>query len=142
MTGTNSGEKAVNAIILIRIMLGFVFITEGIQKFLFADQLGVGRFTTIGIPIPEFSAPFVGIVEIVCGFLILIGLYSRLATIPVIISMLVAILTTKIPMLLHKGFWTFAHESRTDLCMVLGLVYILIAGGGGWSIDRTKKAGK
>jgi uncharacterized membrane protein YphA (DoxX/SURF4 family) len=84
------------AVILIRIIVGGVFLSEGIQKFLFPDENGVGRFLKIGIPSPEVTAPFVGIVEIVCGALILLGFLTRLAAVPLIINMLVAILSTKI----------------------------------------------
>jgi putative oxidoreductase len=94
--------------ILIRLAVGGVFLSEGIQKFLYPGENGVGRFTMIGIPAPEIMAPFVGVVEIVCGALILIGLLTRLAAIPLIIDMLVAILSTKIPILLGHGFWGFS----------------------------------
>ncbi len=125
-----------SAIILIRLMAGGVFLSEGIQKFLFPDALGVARFVKIGIPIPEISAPFVGMVEIVCGTLLLIGLLTRYAAIPLIINMIVAITTTKIPILMNSGFWAMAHESRTDWSMLLGSIFLLIAGAGNWSLDR------
>src|ERR1039458_2527580 len=109
--------------ILISLLVGAVFLSEGIQKFLFPATLGVGRFTKIGIPNPQFFAPFVGVVEILCGTLLIIGLLTRLATIPLIIDISVAIITTKIPMLSTAGFWSTAHEARTDYCMLLGLVF-------------------
>ena len=93
-------------------------------------------------------APFVGVVEIICGVLILLGLLTRLAAIPLIIDMLVAILSTKIPILLghgfwgfglrnlpYYGFWGFAHEARTDFAMLLGSLFLLIVGAGAWSLD-------
>ncbi len=123
------------AIVLVRLMAGAVFLSEGIQKFLFSDQLGAGRFTRIGIPAPELLAPFVGVVEIVCGAMVLIGLLTRLAAIPLIINMLVAIATTKIPILAGKGFWAMAHEARTDWSMLLGSIFLLIAGPGPLSVD-------
>lgn len=123
------------AIVLVRLMVGAVFLSEGIQKFLFPDQLGIGRFTRIGIPAPELLAPFVGVVEIVCGAMVLIGLLTRLAAIPLIINMLVAIATTKIPILAGKGFWAMAHEARTDWSMLLGSIFLLIAGPGPLSVD-------
>jgi uncharacterized membrane protein YphA (DoxX/SURF4 family) len=135
-------------VILIRLVVGGVFLSEGIQKFLFPNENGVGRFAKIGIPSPEVMAPFVGLVEIVCGTLILIGLLTRLAAIPLIIDMLVAILSTKIPILLGSGFWGFslrnlpyygfwgmAHEARTDFAMLLGSIFLLIVGAGVWSLD-------
>jgi uncharacterized membrane protein YphA (DoxX/SURF4 family) len=112
-----------------------VFLSEGIQKFLFPAQLGVGRFTKIGIPLPEVTAPFVGIVEIVCGTMVLLGMLTRLAAVPLIIDMTVAIASTKIPILLDKGFWTMAHEARTDWAMLLGSLFLLIVGAGPWSLD-------
>lgn len=121
--------KNEKAIILIRFMVGAVFLSEGVQKFLFPGALGVGRFIKIGIPAPQIMAPFVGVVEIVCGTLLLVGLLTRLASIPLLINISVAIATTKIPIFLKQGFWAMAHEARTDFCMVLGLIFLLIAGG-------------
>jgi putative oxidoreductase len=143
------------AVILIRLIVGGVFLAEGIQKFLFPAEVGAGRFAKIGIPNPEMMGPFVGVVESVCGALILVGLLTRLATIPLIINMLVAILTTKIPILLGHGFWGFSlrnlpyygfwgmvHESRTDFSMLLGSLFLLIVGAGAWLLDaRLAKSG-
>jgi len=128
--------------ILIRLLVGLaVFIPEGIQKLVFTDILSAGRFAQIGIPWPELMGPFVGIVEIVCGTLIVIGLAMRFATMPLIIAMFVAIITTKIPILLGHDFWliqasTMAHEVRSDIAMLIGLFYLLINGAGRWSIDE------
>ncbi len=121
--------------ILIRFMVGWVFLSEGIQKFLFPDALGVGRFIKIGIPFPELMAPFVGTVEMVCGLLLILGLATRLAAIPLLINIGVAILTTKVPMLAKSGFWSMMHEARTDYCMLLGLLFLIISGGGKASLD-------
>ena len=120
---------------LIRLIVGAVFLSEGIQKFLFPDELGVGRFIKIGIPAPDMMAPFVGVCEIGCGILILIGLLTRLAAIPLIIDMVVAISTTKIPILLRSGFWAMAHEARVDYSMLLGLIFLFLVGAGAWSVD-------
>ena len=135
--------------ILIRLLVGLaVFFPEGIQKLVFPDILGAGRFANIGIPYPELMGPFVGAVEIVCGALIIIGLFTRLAALSLIIVMIVAIASTKIPILLghdfwifhlpkasRYGFWSMMHEARTDFCMLLGSLYLLIAGAGAWSLD-------
>ena len=126
-------------VVLIRLMVGAVFLSEGIQKFLYPAALGVGRFTTIGIPFPELMAPFVGGVEIGCGILLVLGLVTRLAAVPLLIDILVAIATTKIPMLLKSGFWAAAHEARTDYCMLLGLTFLLIVSGGPWSFDARQR---
>jgi putative oxidoreductase len=128
------------ATILIRCMVGAVFLSEGIQKFLFPDQRGVGRFIKIGLPEPEFLATLVGVTEIACGALILLGLLTRLAAIPLIAIMLVALTTTKIPILLDRGIWAMAHDSRTDYSMLLGSLFLLIMGGGPWAVDRWLRA--
>jgi putative oxidoreductase len=121
--------------ILIRIIVGGVFLSEGIQKFLFPEALGAGRFLKIGIPFPQIMAPFDGVFEIGCGVFLILGLLTRLATIPMIINMIVAIGSTKVPMLLEQGFWKMAHEARTDFSMILGCVFLLIVGAGPVSID-------
>jgi uncharacterized membrane protein YphA (DoxX/SURF4 family) len=123
------------AVVLVRLVVGAVFLSEGVQKFLFPDELGVGRFIKIGIPVPEFTAPFVGVCETVCGALLILGLLTRLAAVPMIIDMLVAIATTKVPILLKSGFWAMAHEARTDWAMLLGTIFLLILGAGAWSLD-------
>ena len=128
-------DRAPPAVLLVRLVVGAVFLSEGIQKFLFPAALGVGRFTKIGIPAPEVMAPFVGVVEILFGLLLLVGLLTRLATIPLLVDILVAIATTKIPMLAKEGFWKMAHEARTDYAMLLGLVFLLLVGAGPLSLD-------
>lgn len=121
--------------IIIRLMVGTVFLSEGIQKFLFPAIRGVGRFDKIGLPSPEFLGVFVGMFEIVCGALILIGLLTRLASIPTLVIMLVAIATTKSEILANDGFWVMMHGSRTDWAMLLGSLFLIIKGGGKWSLD-------
>jgi len=133
--------------ILIRLVVGLVFLSEGIQKFLFSS-LGPGRFEKIGFAMPEVLAYFVACVEIGFGLLIVLGLLTRLAAFILAIDMVVAVLSTKIPILLghgywgfhvrdlpRYGFWTMAHESRTDFAMLLGCLFLLIVGGGLWSFD-------
>nr|MBA2744809.1 DoxX family protein [Flavisolibacter sp.] len=122
-------------VILIRFMVGLVFLSEGIQKFLFPLKLGTGRFTKIGLPAPEFFGPFVGSMEIVCGLCILAGIFTRLAAVPLIIIMLVAIAATKSVVFQNEGFWEMMHGSRTDWAMLLGSIFLLIKGGGKWSVD-------
>jgi putative oxidoreductase len=121
---------------LIRLVVGVVFLSEGIQKFLFAEAQGAGRFKKIGLPYYDFLGPFVGITEIICGFCVLIGLLTRLAAVPLIIIMLVAIYTTKLPMLEDGGIWKMLHESRTDWAMLLCSIFLLIRGGGAFSVDK------
>jgi putative oxidoreductase len=121
--------------ILIRLMVGTVFLSEGIQKFLFANALGAGRFEKIGLPAPELLGNLVGGFEIVCGTFILIGFLTRLASVPLIIIMLMALATTKLEILSEKGFWEMMHASRTDWAMLLGNIFLLIKGGGYGSVD-------
>lgn len=136
------------AVVLVRLLVGPVFLSEGAQKFLFPAEVGAGRFARIGIPSPEVVAPFVGVVEMVCGALVLLGLFTRLAAVPLVVVMLAAILSTKVPILLghefwgfslrqlpYYGFWGMAHEARTDWAMLLGSVFLLAVGAGSWSLD-------
>ena len=111
---------------IVRLMVGLVFLSEGMQKFIFPIADGVGRFAKIGIPNPQFFGPFVGTIEIICGILLIIGLFTRIAAIPLLVVILTAIYTTKIPILVSKGFWAAAHEGRADFCMLMGLVFLLI----------------
>lgn len=122
--------------ILIRLIVGAVFLSEGIQKFLFPADRGAGRFEKIGLPSPEFLGSFVGAFEIICGLLLLIGLFSRLASIPLIVIMLVALVTTKSEVYLEEGFWELLHGSRTDWAMLLGSIFLLIEGSGSYSFDK------
>ena len=136
------------SMILIRLMVGLVFLSEGVQKFVYPDHLGPGRFERIGFVAPNALAYFVACFEVGCGALLVVGLFTRAAAIPLIIIMLTAIVTTKVPILLghdlwsfhvHKlpryGFWAMAHEARADWAMLLGSACLLIGGGGRWSVD-------
>ncbi len=120
---------------LIRLMVGAVFLSEGIQKFLFAEEVGSGRFAKIGLPSPEILGPFVGTTEIIAGTLLLLGLFTRLAAIPTLVIMLVAISVTKIDIGLEQGVWEMLHASRTDWSMLIGSIFLLIRGGGMASVD-------
>lgn len=119
----------------------------------YADAQGAGRFAKIGIPAPDFMGPFIGVVEVVCGGLILLGLWTRFAAIPLFVNMLVAIVSTKVPILLGHGYWIFAHtfapkvgfwaflhQSRTDIAMLCGCAFLALTGAGPWSIDSWRKA--
>ena len=143
-----------DAIVIIRVLVGWVFLVEGILKFRLPQELGVGRFANTGIPAPQAMAPFVGGVEIVCGALIILGLLTRLACIPLLIDIVVAILSTKVPILLGHAFWRFTlpnvkhygvlsmlHEARTDFSMLLGLLFLLIVGPGSLSLDAIRLRG-
>ena len=141
------GEKAgwgnaSSAVLAIRLMIGSVFFLEGVKKFLFVEQWGAGRFTRIGIPAPLAMAPFVGAVEITCGLLVLFGLRTRLASMPLLAVISTAIATTKIPLLLKSVFWPREADARTDYAMLMGLIFLLLAGSGAWSLDARFLRGK
>jgi len=147
LTNTIQRTNAPTWTVLIRLLVGAVFLSEGILKFLFPAELGAGRFGRIGIPWPEAMGPFVGTVETVGGILVIVGLLTRPAAL-LLVNISAAILSTKMPILLGHGFWTFslaklphygfwgmAHEARTDFCMWLGSLFLLIVGAGAWSLD-------
>ncbi len=134
--------------LLVRLMVGVVFLSEGVQKFLYPELSGPGRFAQMGFPNPEFWGYFVGAFETLCGALVLVGLLTRLAAIPTLCIMLVAIVTTKIPVLLGHdlgpfvvrklpvyGFLSMLHEMRTDWAMLLGSLFLVLAGGRPYSLD-------
>jgi uncharacterized membrane protein YphA (DoxX/SURF4 family) len=140
--------RAPASTVLVRLLVGGVFLSEGIQKFLFVNELGAGRFARIGIPMPDVMGPFVGGVEVAAGLLVIIGLLTRLAAFSLWLDISVAIISTKLPILLGHGFWLFSlpklpsygfwsmmHESRTDLCMWLGCLFLMIVGAGTLAVD-------
>ena len=124
------------SIILIRLAVGLIFLTQGILKFI-DPHMGVVRFARIGFPHPYFTAHFVGTFEIVCGLLVLLGLWTRAAAIPLLIVISTAIATTKIPELFRasQGFWYMVSDARTDFAMFCSLVFLILVGGGTWSLD-------
>jgi len=124
------------AVFFIRLAVGLIFFTQGILKYI-DPNLGANRFTRIGFPYPHFTAHFVGTFEIVCGLLVLVGLVTRWAAIPLLIVISTAIATTKIPELLraNQGFWFMVSDARTDFAMLMSLLFLLRAGAGSWSFD-------
>jgi putative oxidoreductase len=135
--------------ILIRVVVGLVFLTEGILKFVHPTELGSGRFAHIGLPFPHLLAPIVGAIEILAGAAVILNLYAGVAVLLLLAVIVTAIITTKIPILLghhfgpfvppkldHYGVLSFLHESRTDLCMLFGLLAILLDRGAGIGLKR------
>jgi len=126
--------------LLIRLGVGLaVFVPEGIQKLIHPDLLGAGRFARIGIPAPEVMGPLVGTVEILCGALIVLNIATRLAALPLVIVMIVALVSTKLPILLgqdlgifhvqkfaHYGLWSMLHEARLDMVMLLSTLWLAL----------------
>ena len=136
---SNSPAHFSTSLILIRLPVGIIFFTQGILKYI-DPNLGVVRFTKIGFPHPYFTAHFVGAFEIVCGLLVLIGLWTRLAAIPLLVIILTAIATTKIPQLSrpNQGFWYMVSDARTDFAMFCCLIFLLFEGGGSWALDARR----
>jgi putative oxidoreductase len=142
----NPPSNAPAATILIRLMAGGVFLWEGVLKFVYQNQ-GVGRFTKIGIPFPELSADFVGGLEIIGGILLILGLFTRFISVPFIVEMIVAMLSTKIAIFLgvsplplppvppQTGFAAVLHEVRSEYAQLLTVTFLLIVGAGPWSVD-------
>jgi len=124
------------SLLLVRIAAGLIFVTQGILKYIDPNP-GVVRFTRIGFPYPYFTAHFVGSFEILCGLLLLAGLWTRLVSIPLLVVITTAIATTKIPELLraHQGFWYMVSDARTDFAMFCCLILLISLGGGSWSLD-------
>jgi putative oxidoreductase len=132
--------------LLLRLMAGGVFLSEGILKFVYTNQ-GVGRFTKLGLPLPHLTATFVGGLEIVGGILIIAGLLTRFIAIPFIIEMVVALLATKISLYLGTsplplppspptvGFWAVMHEARSEYAQILTTIFLFVAGPGSLSLD-------
>ncbi len=131
--------------LVVRLMVGLVFLPEGAKKFLFPEQWGAGRFERIGFPAPEHLAHLVGAVEMTCAALLLLGLFTRLAALPLVGVMVVALATTKVPLLWRAtsvsskvGFWSMQAESRTDFAMLMGLLFLVLAGPGPLSLDHAR----
>jgi len=134
---SQKSTHGLKSILLIRIAVGLIFFTQGILKYTDLN-MGVNRFTRIGFPHPAFTAHFVGFFEIVCGVLILLGVFTRLAAVPLLVVISTAIVTTKIPELFrsNQGLWFMVSDARTDFAMLCCLLFLVLAGGGAWSLDR------
>jgi uncharacterized membrane protein YphA (DoxX/SURF4 family) len=142
-------SRASGAVLLIRLYVGSIFVIEGVLKFVRTDALGPGRFAKIGLPLSDLLANLDGFLEIGCGLLILVGLFTKLATLPMIADMLGAILLTKVPLLWgnaalypkEAGVWDFLHEARLEVAMLCGCVSLLIVGAGAYSVDASLRRG-
>jgi uncharacterized membrane protein YphA (DoxX/SURF4 family) len=138
----NDRGTELRSVAFVRLAVGLVFLTQGILKFT-DPAMGVIRFTRIGFPLPWFTAHFVGMFEMVCGAAVLLGLLTRLASVPLLIVISTAIGSTKIPELFRagQGFWFMVSDARTDFAMFCSLVFLICAGGGGWALDAARGRG-
>jgi uncharacterized membrane protein YphA (DoxX/SURF4 family) len=129
-------SRNAGSVIFIRLAVGLIFLTQGILKYI-DPHMGVLRFAKVGFPYPGYTAHFVGTFEIACGLLVLFGLFTSVASIPLLIVILTAIATTKIPELFHsgQGFWFMVSDARTDFAMTMSLLFLMSAGAGSWSLD-------
>jgi len=129
--------------LLIRVIVAVVFLTEGVLKLVYPGEYGAGRFAHIGIMAPRVMGPLVGVVEIVAGAAVLANFYAGDAALFLLAVILAAIVTTKISILLGRplgpfalqknvsryGVFGFLHEARTDLAMLFCLVAIVVDSG-------------
>ena len=129
----NTGED--KKLILLRLIVGLIFLSEGIQKYLIVSVVGPAFFQESGFNNPMFWVYLAGTFEILCGILILFGFLTRLASIPLLTIMITAFITVKLPLLNNRGFWTFLHEYNIDFSLTLLLILLFIYGGGKWSVD-------
>jgi len=131
------------AIFLIRLPVGLIFLTQGILKFT-DPNMGALRFVRIGFAHPAFTAHFVGVFEVLCGVLVLVGLCARAASLPLLIIISTAIVTTKLPELSrpNQGFWFMVSDARTDFAMLCALIFLVAVGPGLWSLDRRMLSGR
>ena len=117
--------------LIARITIGGVFIESGWGKLHNLDKV-IAFFTELGIPAPQIQAPFVAGVELVCGGLVLAGLFTRLASIPLVCTMVVAILTAK------KGDLTQFTDlfGFIEFLYIVILLFLVVKGAGTFSVDR------
>ena len=131
MTTTPSSKQLNTALLILRLVLGAIFIAHGAQK-LFVYGFGgiTGAFTQMGIPMAGFVGPLVAIVEFAAGIAVVAGLLTRLAALGLAIDMLGAIL------LVHakNGFFMPTGAEFALACLALS-TSVAIAGAGAWSLD-------
>jgi uncharacterized membrane protein YphA (DoxX/SURF4 family) len=149
----NPPDTSPKATLLIRLMTGTVFFWEGVLKFVYPNQ-GVGRFTKLGIPMPETMATFIAVLEIAGGLCIVFGYMTRVFSLLFICEMIVAILSTKISMFLGTsplplppvppqiGFWAVLHEIRSDYAQLMTSIFLLAVGPGPLSFDAKRQGNK
>jgi len=123
------------SVAIIRVVAGLSFLSEGLQKFILPELRGEGLFAALGLPEPGIVAPLVGLVEMIGGILLLFGLATRLAAVPLLTLVLVSFIAVRLPVLVQSGFWEMAHHAQAEVLLAGSLAYLILVGGGAWSID-------
>jgi len=114
-----------------RLSVGLLFLSTGWGKVHSLDKV-TAFFVQLGIPAPGLNAVVVGYSELICGALLVVGLCTRLATIPLIVSMIVALLTAKLGDI-HGVFDLVGADEFTYLCV---LIILALIGPGKCSLDQ------
>jgi putative oxidoreductase len=138
---------APTAVLLVRLAVGFTFIVAGSGKL---RDLGStsGFFEGLGFPSPAPLAAMVGTFEVIGGTLVLIGLLTRIAVVPLMVIMVMALLSTKLPTLVggpvgpfaaprgpNTGMAAFLNASRLDFSMLMSTIFLFLVGAGKASLD-------
>lgn len=116
---------------LARVTVGWLFLNTGWGKLTHLPDI-VNYFRQLGIPMPEFQAPLAASAEFICGTLILVGLGTRLACVPLIITMIVAILTARKDD--YEGIASLF--GFVEYLYIVLFVWLGVAGAGPLSLDR------
>lgn len=121
--------------LLIRFMVGFYFLAGGVLKFSYPELQETGFFQNLGFISANATVTVISVLEVLCGLMIIVGFFTRIAVIPLILIVSFTVLIGKFPILFEEGFWLMAHISRIDFAMFLGCVFLFITGSGYWSVD-------
>ncbi len=121
--------------LLIRFMVGFYFLVGGVLKLSYPELQETGFFQNLGFISAGAMVSVIYTFEIICGIMIMAGLFTRIAVIPLLLTISFTVLVGKLPIMFEEGFWLMAHISRIDFAMFLGCVFLFITGSGYWSLD-------
>lgn len=121
--------------LLIRFMVGFYFLAGGVLKLSYPELQETGFFQNLGFISAGAMVSVISFLEIVCGLMIMAGFFTRIAVIPLLLTISFTVMIGKFPILFEEGFWLMAHISRIDFAMFLGCVFLFITGSGYWSVD-------
>lgn len=132
----------------LRLILGFGFLYHGVPKFGAAHEMTTGMFQMVGIPAPATMVYVTGLIETLGGLALILGAFVTLASIPLMITMLVALFTVHLP----NGF-SFIHVTgmnpqgmpvfgmpgyEVNLLYIAGLLSLALMGAGAMSVDAAR----